>query len=79
MVQFNYFILQLEDVGKDNIVPEWYFSKLKLLKNCFRSTMSQSRLNSLLIMTIENDVSEKANFQNVLNNFVSKNVKNVNI
>lgn len=63
-----------------NATGERNFSKLKLIKNCLRSTMSQNRLNSLAIMAIENDVLEKVNFQDdVLNDFVTKKVRRVNI
>ena len=41
--------------------------------------MPQNRSNSLSIMAIENDVSEKANFKDVLKDFVYKKVRNVNI
>ncbi|CAH0405833.1 unnamed protein product [Chilo suppressalis] len=62
-----------------NATGERNFSKLKLIKNCLRSTMSQSRLNSLALLSIEHDVSEKVNFQEVLNDFVSKKIRRVNI
>lgn len=32
------------------------FSKLKIIKNYMRSTMSQDRLNGLTIISIENDL-----------------------
>lgn len=115
MVQYKYFILQLDDAGQKNMpaeesykliignraqstfpnvmtalqiyrslmitnaTGERNFSKLKLIKNCLRSTMSQNRLNSLAIMAIENDVLEKITFQDILNDFVSKKVRRVNI
>lgn len=116
MVQFKYFVLQLEDAGKDNIVAaeksyklilnnmvqsafpnvmialqiyrslmitnatgERNFSKLKLLKNCLRATMSQHRLNSLSIMAIENDILEKVHIEEVVNDFISKKVRKVPI
>lgn len=111
MVQFKYFVLQLEDAGKDNIVAaeesyklilnnmvqsifplqiyrslmitnasgERNFSKLKLLKNSLRATMSQHRLNSLSIMAIENDVLEKVHIEEVVKDFISKKVRKVHI
>jgi len=48
------------------------FSKLSLIKNRFRSTMKQKKLNSLSIMSIENDVTSKIIFQKT-NNFSKKN------
>ena len=62
-----------------NATGEGNFSKLKLTKNCLRSSMSQNRLNSLAITAIENDILEKVNFQDVLNDCVSKKVRRVNI
>lgn len=32
------------------------FSKLKLIKSCLRSTMSQERLNGLAILSIKNEM-----------------------
>jgi len=32
------------------------FSKLKIIKNCLRSTMSQQRLSGLAVLSIENDI-----------------------
>lgn len=62
-----------------NATGERNFSKLKLIKNCLRSSMSQNRLNSLAIMSIENDILDKVNFQDVINDFVSEKVRRVNI
>ncbi len=62
-----------------NATGERNFSKLKLIKNCLRSSMGQKRLNSLAIMSIENDVLDKISFQDVLKHFVTKKVRRVNI
>ncbi|KAK1423943.1 hypothetical protein QVD17_19254 [Tagetes erecta] len=51
------------------------FSKLKLLKSYLRSTMSQERLNGLAMIAIENDILEGMNYQDLIENFASKNAK----
>ncbi|KAJ9542609.1 hypothetical protein OSB04_029115 [Centaurea solstitialis] len=49
------------------------FSKLKLLKNYMRSTMTQERLNGLALIAIENSFLEKVNYNELIEDFVSKN------
>ena len=47
------------------------FSKLKLLKNYLRSSMSQERLNGLSILCIEKEILESLNFELIINDFAS--------
>lgn len=47
------------------------FSKLKLLKNYMRSSMSQERLNGLAILCIEKDVLESLDIETIINDFAS--------
>ncbi len=49
------------------------FSKLKILKNYLRSTMSQERLNGLATCAIEREILENVDLNIVLNDFASKN------
>ncbi|KAI3709113.1 hypothetical protein L2E82_38872 [Cichorium intybus] len=51
------------------------FSKLKLLKSYLRSTMSQERLNGLAMIAIENDILETIDYEDLVNNFASKNAR----
>ena len=51
------------------------FSKLKLLKNYLRSTMSQERLNGLAIYIIERDILDTIDHSTVLDNFASRNAR----
>ena len=51
------------------------FSKLKLLKNYLRSTMSQEWLNGLAMCTIEKDILDTIDLDTILNDFVSRNVQ----
>jgi hypothetical protein len=51
------------------------FSKLKLLKSYLRSTMTQERLNGLATIAIENDVLEKINYEDIIEDFISINTR----
>ena len=51
------------------------FSKLKLLKNYLRSSMSQDRLNGLAILCIEKDFLEYIDYDTIINDFASKNAR----
>jgi hypothetical protein len=51
------------------------FSKLKLLKNYLRSTMTQERLNGLATCSIEKDVLTNVDLNIVLNDFASRNAR----
>lgn len=62
-----------------NATGERSFSKLKFLKNCHRSSMSQERLNSLAIMATEYDVLENLDFEEVLKQFTTKKLRKTNI
>jgi hypothetical protein len=45
------------------------FSKLKLLKNHLRSTMSQERLNGLVMCTIERTILDNIDLNTILDDF----------
>ena len=47
------------------------FSKLKLIKNYLRSTMSQARLSGLAILSVENELAKNLNFDEIIDNFAS--------
>ena len=49
------------------------FSKLKLIKSYLRTAMSDTRLNSLAILSIEKNESMKIDIKNVVNVFTSRN------
>ena len=53
------------------------FSKLKLLKSHLRSTMTQERLNGLALTARENDVFEKINYKDVIEDFISRNTRRI--
>lgn len=47
------------------------FSKLKLIKNYLRSTMSQERLSAVAILSIEADIASKLDYEHVIKQFSS--------
>ncbi|XP_066361025.1 uncharacterized protein [Miscanthus floridulus] len=51
------------------------FSKLKLLKNYLRSTMSQERLNGLATLCIEKKLLDEIDINSIINDFASRNVR----
>ena len=53
------------------------FSKLKMIKNYLRSTMSQSRLNDLAILSIESDLAREVDFSECISTFAAKTARKV--
>jgi len=54
------------------VSAERSFSKLKLIKSYLRSTMSQQRLNGLVLLSIEKYFLNKINYDNLIDNFTSQ-------
>ena len=52
-----------------NCTAERSFSVLKRMKNYLRSTMSQERLNSLAILTIESDLTSSLEYEDIIDDF----------
>jgi hypothetical protein len=50
-------------------------SKLKLLKNYLRSTVSQERLNGLATLCIEKKLLDDVNIEAIIDDFASRNVR----
>ena len=46
------------------------FSKIKLVKNYLRSTMSQDRLNSLALLSVESQLARALDFKDLIRDFV---------
>ena len=55
------------------------FSKLKLIKNYLRSSMSQERLTSLALLSIEKDICESLDLSKVIDEFASKKARRVHL
>ena len=51
------------------------FSKLKLIKTYLRTTMSQERLSGLAMISIENEYLDKLNYDDLIEEFTSKNTR----
>jgi hypothetical protein len=55
------------------------FSKLKLIKTYLRSRMSQTRLTSLAILSIERDVTERLSFADVIKDFAARKARKIKL
>ena len=55
------------------------FPKLKLIKSYLRSTMSQERLSSLAIISINHTITEQISYDEVIDDFASKKVRRVRV
>lgn len=56
-------------------MAERSFSKLKLIKNYLRSTMSEERLCDLSLISIEQEHARKLDLDDLINNFAKKNAR----
>ena len=54
------------------ITCERGFSKLKLIKNCLRSSMSTLRLRNLATLSVEQQSTNKINFDIAIEEFANK-------
>ena len=55
------------------------FSKLAIVKNKLRSTMSQDRLQSLLMLFVESDLTNKIEFEPVIERFALMKSRRMNL
>ena len=53
------------------------FYKLKLLKSYLQCAMTQERLNGLATIALENDILEMIKYENIIEDFVSKNTRSI--
>lgn len=53
------------------------FSKLKLMKTYLRSSMRQTRVSDLAILSIENELASNIDFDEVISNFAALKVRKV--
>ncbi|XP_004208014.1 zinc finger MYM-type protein 1-like [Hydra vulgaris] len=55
------------------------FSKLKIIKNNLRSTMGQERLSCLAVVSIEHEMANALDFDDVISDFASKKARKVTL
>ena len=53
-----------------NAVREWSFSALQRLNSCLQATMTQTRLNSILLLHIHQQYTDSLELNEVGNEFV---------
>lgn len=56
---------------------EFSFSRLKLIKNYLRSSISQKRFSSLAILSIESEVANSIDFDDVIKDLASKKARKI--
>jgi len=54
------------------------FSKLKIIKNYLRSSMSQDRLSGLATLAIEKELAENVNYETIIEHFAAKKSRKIN-
>ena len=55
------------------------FSKLKIVKNYLRSTMTQERLSDLALLSIEHDICEKIDYAKVIDEFAAREARKASL
>ena len=63
----------------NNVLDERSFSKLKLIKNYLRNSMTDDRLNNLSILSIESDILCELKFDEIIDKFVHLKYREVSI
>ncbi len=58
-----------------NCTGERSFSALKRLKSPLRTSINDDKLSSLALMSIERDITQKLDYEDVINEFVSKKLR----
>jgi hypothetical protein len=58
-----------------NCSGERSYSKLNLIKKELRTTMSQKRLNTLSLMSIEHELLSSLDYENVIETFANEKVR----
>ncbi|XP_065654737.1 zinc finger MYM-type protein 1-like [Hydra vulgaris] len=61
------------------VTCERSFSKLKIIKNYLRSTMGQERLSCLAVVSIEHEVANALDFDDVISDIASKKARKVTL
>ena len=62
-------------ISVTSATAERSFSKLKLIKNYLRSTMTQQRLSNLSVLSIENEIMRSLDIDMLIDKLVQKNAR----
>ena len=60
-----------------NCSSERSFSKMKIIKNRLRTTMTYERLSNLAIMSVEYDILRELDFNNLVKDFAAQKARKV--
>jgi len=60
-----------------NCSSERSFSKLSLIKNRLRSSLGEEKLNALLLLSIENDLTKSLSFEDIVEDFAHEKARKV--
>ncbi|CAK9806101.1 hypothetical protein ANTPLA_LOCUS4768 [Anthophora plagiata] len=66
-------------IPASNTSAERSFYVLKRIKNCLRNTLGQDKLSNLSMLSIDSDVTNCVDFNELINNFAAKEARKVNI
>jgi hypothetical protein len=58
---------------------EGSFSKLKIRKNCMRTTMGQERLSKLALLSIESELCENLDFSDLINSLAELKARKIHL
>ena len=62
----------ISDLGMKSTFPERSFSSLARIKNKLRSSMSQLKLNSLALLSIESEFVKTIDFSDIVDDFTTR-------
>ena len=65
------------DLMITNCSSERSFSKMKIIKNRLRTTLTHERLSNLAIMSIEYDILRELDFNNLVKDFAAQKARKV--
>ena len=69
-----YFVLMVT-----NCSAERSFSKMKIIKNRLRTSMTHERLSHLAVLSIESDILRQLDFNQFIDDFANRKVRKVSI
>jgi len=60
------------------VTAERSFSKLKLIKNYFRTTLDQEKITNLAIISIEHEIVDEMDFDDIIDTFADLKSRKIN-